>query len=459
MLAAFVLLGCKGAPPEEVLDEQLRGVGVNVAGWNVLHDAPPSEVDGTDIGGIPVYRGGLLDAEVVALRIVGPETSWSLEITGDPAFQLLSDQFGFLVGYTCLPDSSGVKDGLLTVTAASQPGREFRVPLRCEGVTDVGFVPVDVQDIDDDTVVGTFDTTAGTVLFDLSTRAETPVRSDACTVAGSGLTDGVFGGVCWDGVFAYDGTVTSLGFGPYVISWLSADGGVALVAESGVLYRKEGDGAPVEVTSGAFLDILWADSEARYAVVTSGTQGWPIRDTFLVDTTTGESTPFTRPDGEPWATGWGPKGLKLSPDRSKLLIPSSYFGDASFALYDVTTGAETSLLDKALGHLAEHATSGDGASISSWDVTPDFRWAAIAFDVIDADPGGFRQVFSAAYVIDIEDGTTWLASVDADGEPIDFAVGGFDGALLERVRIDASGDTVAFGKRYFSRRQAWTELP
>lgn len=448
------LAGCLGSLPEHA-DDQLRSLAVNIDGWNVLHDEAPSRENGTDFGPVPVHGFyGFVDA-----RLVGEVQDWTVELEGEP-FSLVTNDWGMLDGILCAPPDVGVFEGLLTVTADSQPGRSYRVPLRCEGTEELAVVPVFGSDIEAGQVLG-HDISAGTtVRFDLASWSSETLFDGAFTPVPPGLREGVFSGADGVGLFSWDGDRQRYVSPPTPgVSWASADGTVMLHSDGATLVREVLGEAPVERFSGSYLAILWADEDARWAVVSSGNQGWTLRDLFLIDTETGHSEPFVAPDGAPWSTGYGAQGVVLLPDRSAFLLPYSSYGDASFAWVDVQTGARTELLEPALAHLRTVSIGGDGPHISGWDVTPDFRYAAVVFDNIASDPGGFRMVFSGVYVIDLENGTTWLASVHPGGEPLDFVGGGYDGQLIEQVRIAPDGQSVLFAQRYVSQRSIWLEVP
>jgi hypothetical protein len=447
-------LACVGGLPT-AHDEQLRAMGLNVDGFNVLHDAPASTADGTDFGRVPLDVGGVVAPAFRSVRVIDPnDQGWTLDVVGD-AFGLQSSG-GFLDGVVCLPPSVGVHDGRLELTSNAQPDRVFRVPLRCEGTRDLQVVDFQGLALDGDTLLGnTFAGTGG--LLDLATRTVDPLPTPIGRIGEPGLQDGVFAGVDGDGAFVWDGARTAIPANPASQVWVDRDGTVALFTENGQLHRWEG-GAPVPIgESGLFATVLWADADARWAVTTAGNQGWTVRDLTLHDTVTDTSAPLTQPDGSRWSSGFGARGVVLSPDRTEMLLPFSSFGDVRLERIELATGVRVDLLGAVRDHLAS-VGSPDG-NLTAWDVTPDFQHAAVVMDNVFADPGGFRQIYSGVYVIDLEQETSWLVSVGPQGEPLDFVGNGFDGQLIEQVALDPDGERVLFGHRYVTDRTTWVELP
>lgn len=452
-LLLLLLSACPARPPTGV-DDQLRALSVNVEGWNVLHDAEPSREAGTDFGRLSI-RGG---SAVIDVAIVGTVGDWTLEVVGEP-FQIELTQFGFLDGVRCTPTALGVHEGLLVVTAASQPDRSYRVPLRCEGTDAFVTFPLRALDVDGDDVLGVDIQSGDTVLFNRKSWVGDMLFTGGMALVDPGLRDGRFGGSRTEGYFGWSDGLQAYGEDTRGVAWFSQGTDVLLRSDGTTLWREEAGHAPVERFTGLYLDLLWADTDARWAVVTSGDQGWRLRDLYLLDTETGEASEMLTPDGQRWSTGYAAKGLALSPDRAEMLVPSSSFGSASLARIDLSTGQRSELLGPALEHLAEVSIGGDGPSITGWDVTEDFRYAAVVFDNVASDPGGFRQIYSGVYVIELDAGTTWLASVDANANVIDFAGDGFTGSLIETVQLDAEGASVLMANRVLTERSLWLEVP
>ncbi|MCB9675936.1 MAG: hypothetical protein H6737_12510 [Alphaproteobacteria bacterium] len=453
----LLLWACKGGG-SDVSDEQLRAVSVQIDGVPMIHDRPPDPAYGTSrvVPPAPVDR---FPNATMAFDVFGP---WgTIEVIGSPAFQLVGDGFFGPDAIVCASEVLGTHDATIVITADDQPGREFRVPLRCEVDDLVRAVPMRVQAVEDDGTthgdhlgiaqweLAKFDATGLTVwaLPDPWIFAPGPVDGEM-RVWSSGF------------LFAHDGespvqTAAIAG----ITSARAFAGGAFYVTDGNQLHKNEGVLSTPVGDPRSFLVVEWASADGRYALANSGSDAGDLRTLTLHDTLAGTEAPFVRPDGSPWFTGYAPVGISVAPDLASILVPTSYFDEASLLRLDVATGDETDLLETAVAHVRENATGANGLNLSAWDVTPDHAWAAVVFDSIFADPGGFRQVYSGAYVIEVATGATWLASVGPDGERLAFEGGGFDGALIEHVRISPGGEKVVIAKDVLIDRSAWRPLP
>ncbi|MEZ4318761.1 MAG: hypothetical protein R3F61_14705 [Myxococcota bacterium] len=460
-VALIALTACTGPTPEgSEADEQLRGLGVNVGGNNVLHDAEPSVEAHTRLTGVPIHKDAFLNGGFVRVVVVGGIQDWTATLTGDGAFGLIADGFG-LQGIECVPLAPGVYSDTLTFTSPSQPGREFRVPLRCEASDAVRIVPTFGSIIADDGTIAGSDSsfTGGTaVVLEPGSSTPTPIGVQDPRFLQHGFGDAGFVGVGTEGLFRWDGAVTALPDAGTTIgsAWASEDGEVALYCDGSQLFRVEGSTVEPHGEPELFNVLEWASTDGRFVITNHGNIAGDLRDLTLIDTELGTSAPFVRPDGTPWEQGYAPVGIELSPDLSQILVPTSSFGTTTLTLYERDTADSVDLLTAAVADMA--ARDAGSPSLSAFDVTPDFTHVAVAFDNITADPGGFRLDASLVYVVEIPSGRTWLVSVDANGVPIDFALGGFDGRLLEHVALSPDASKVLYGRNYVAERSAWVEV-
>jgi hypothetical protein len=462
----LLLVGCTGASGDTdgpIAGDQLRALGVNVAGRNVLHGSGPSLEDGTHLGPTPLTTDGYLTGGVVPLRIVGTVQDWTAELIGDPAFGfVIDDFFGDIVGVTCTPAGPGGVFAELVVTAASQPGREFRVGFACTGDLRAAVMPGEVQalgadgriamasgsgvEVIDGSATVTLDaagvvpptglaTDGGVVLLDLdgSLRAALP---------GSSSTE----------VLPMSGAIAGL-------PWVSEDGQVVTYSNGDDVVRidrEAGTATPVGPDR-AFTTLSWTSPDGRYALASTGNPFDLSRELTLIDTEAAAPVPFEDASGVPWAETAGFEVAALTADLSSFFEVRSYFYDVGIDLTNTATGSIEPFLDAARSDAA--ARFSETHHLAEVEFTRDLRHVAVVFDNITADPGGFRLDGSGVYVIDLQTGATWLASVDLKGEAMEFARGGFDGRLIGTVRIAPDGGSVVFGGVYRTERAAWVSVP
>ncbi len=237
----------------------------------------------------------------------------------------------------------------------------------------------------------------------------------------------------------------------------------AVNQEVTVLYGD--DGSAVEL-SWMSLDGQWLAADTRFQE--------PLLSPFAGDRMrlynrdgSFETIEVLDASGEPYpeSLATGVRAPVFSQDRSRLLFARSYFGEMALYLYDRDTRELTSLLDVAVTDLlARRGYPESVASIRSLDVTPDLSRVTVGMAAVRGGASGFLYDASTVVVIDTDTGQTWLASVDATGEPF--------GLDAPQVILRPDGAEMAYttalvdeitGDPYFQtqsvREALWLELP